>query len=227
LSRLPVELPFTLPSLRDLTPQRAAGALAVVLSAAVIGIAVSDNLGGSDPQSGGLAGLLENIGVIDALDAVPLVGSIIERDPQRGQVLEGQPIAEQAGNDDGIGPPDRATNPIIIDQPTPPTLGIIPPPSATPAPFVPAPFVPAPFVPTPVPTPVPTLAPTPVPTLAPTPIPTLAPTPVPTVTPTPDPTAPPDSDGDGVPDDRDECPTVAEGPIPDPSRPGCPLIIVP
>ncbi len=97
------------------------------------------------------------------------------------------------------------------------------------------------------PTPPGTSAPTPIPTLAPTP----PPTPTPSPTPAPqcsngtdddgdalvdfgeDPgcesafdndETDPDADSDGVPDHLDECPAVPSGPLPDPFRPGCPLI---
>ena len=182
MSRLRIDPPFTLPSLKEeITPRRAAMALVVVLGAATIAISISQTLRGSDPQAGGITTFLEEVGFAQALEGVPFIGGILEREPQRQAALAGEasslaptaraasmtpaPSADAAAQQPQVivpgftftalplllGPPVGPTSPTLIDQIPPP-----PPAPANPPPLPCNPsFCPVPPVPTPSPTPAP------------------------------------------------------------------------
>lgn len=144
-------------------------------------------------------------------------------DSARGEVLGGraggaitatrtespQPTSSPSAEASAVQVPGEEATPTPFAAPPSPTqpLPTQLPPGITPAPPTPRPTA-TPATPTPTPSPSPILTPTPPP----------PPTPIPTPTPVPD------SDGDGVPDDIDQCPSEPAGPMPDPLRPGCPLV---
>ena len=113
------------PILRGVTAQRASGALAIVLGAAVIGIFVSELLGGPDPESGGIGGLLEDIGIIEPADVRFTLG-MSKLQPLAGTLSGVVERSRPAGfGDTGPAPPGPAgqlTDPSLNDQP--PTHGL-------------------------------------------------------------------------------------------------------
>ena len=149
---------------------RLAGATAVLFSAAILGVGVSQLIGVSHPN-----------------------GPVAQASPTPDQNVLGETATPQPSQPSAAPTPQDTLTPLGTPFPTPP-LG------ATPAPtpyWTYFPPYPTPY-PTPFATPfaTPTAQPTPGPTATP-PAPTATPTPP---TPTPDPTPPTDTDGDGVSD---------------------------
>lgn len=190
-----IDLPFTLPNVKEeVTPRRATMALLVVLGALTIGISISQNLRGSDPQRGGIAGLLEEGGVAEALKGVPIIGGILEREQRLGSRAGESPPPEamptstpvaDARSDDAAVARSEAVYPgsgdssllttILFGPPAWPTNPtpfdqVAPPPYTPPAP-APLPCSPSfcPVTPSPTPAPTPGLTPAPTPGVTPAP----------------------------------------------------------
>jgi len=170
---------------------RLAGATAVLFSAAILGVGVSQLIGVSHPN-----------------------GPVAQASPTPDQNVLGETATPQPSPPSAAPTPQDTLTPLGTPFPTPP-LG------ATPAPtpyWTYFPPYPTPY-PTPFATPfaTPTGQPTPVPTAVPTPVPTAVPTPVPTLEPTPVPTPVPAACADGLDNDGDTLIDMADPECTDPS----------